>query len=101
VVRSPSPSSLTWSSELCVTLHLFTVLFNSTYLSSSSNISGWAARAGIWRSCTYTASNWRTRDRPCHGLWTDWRWTKTASLLNLIPDFIHTISYFTKELDLR
>lgn len=69
-VRSSSLSIPIWNSVVRITLHLVTEFFRNTYLSSSSNVSRWAACAGIWRSCAYTTSNWRTRNRPCHGLWT-------------------------------
>lgn len=75
-------------------------IFRTTYLSGSSYVSRWAARAGVWWSCTYTAPNWRTRDRPCHRVWVHWRRTKMASLLNFIPDFTHDIGQFINELDL-
>lgn len=67
-VRSSSFSILIYNSVVYITLH-WQQFFRNTYLSSSSNISRWAACAGIGRSCAYTASHWRTRDRPCHGFW--------------------------------
>lgn len=69
VVRSSSFAVM--MRTLCcvyITHLLVTKLFRNTYLSSSPNVGRWAARAGIRRSCAYTASNWRTGDRPRHGL---------------------------------
>lgn len=91
-VRSSLFSILIRNSVVYITLHVVTECCRNTYLSRSSNVSRWAACAGVWRSCADTASNRRTRDRPCQGLWIGWRRTETASLLNLIPDLIHVIS---------
>lgn len=91
-VKSLSVSILIRSCVVYISLHLVTEVFRNTYLSGSSNISRWATCAGIWRSCAYTASNRRTRNRPCQALWMSRRRTEIASPLNLTPDFIHDIS---------
>lgn len=89
VLFAPYPDT-----NFCATDHpLFgNRIFQNTHLGCGSNVSRRAARAGVWRSCAYTAPDRRARTGPCHGLWVGRRGSEAAPLLNLIPHFVHDVS---------